>query len=242
MHTPSFLPTPSQAAARTSSGQRCWLGAVAVASAHLVLIWALWALGAVRLVAAEQAPVLVSLIAEPAVAPARTPPPTPQQAAPPTQPAPVPAPPPVLPAPESPPAIAVPAAAAAPAPSAAPFTAAAEPAPLAAASSPLPAAPSAPPPPARKQLDASAVRYLVEPPAELPRASRRAGESGTVWLRVVVDAAGLPAAVRLHRSSGYPRLDEQALWAMRQARFKPHTEGDRAVEVEVIAAIEYPAE
>ena len=94
----------------------------------------------------------------------------------------------------------------------------------------------------RKPLLATAASYLTAPPAEVPRLSKRAGESGTVWLRVRVDAAGLPMQVQLHRSSGYARLDEQALWAMRQARFKPHTEDGRAVEVEVIAPIEYPAD
>lgn len=94
----------------------------------------------------------------------------------------------------------------------------------------------------RQPLTATAANYLVTPPAEVPRLSKRAGESGTVWLRVVVDAAGLPVKVSLHRSSGYPRLDEQALWAMRQARFKPHTENGRALEVDLIAPIEYPAD
>ena len=93
-----------------------------------------------------------------------------------------------------------------------------------------------------RQLAISAVRYLVPPPAEVPRAARRAGEHGTVWLRVRVSAEGLPQAVSLHRSSGFARLDEQALWAMRQARFKPHTEDGRAVEVDVVAPIDYPAD
>jgi periplasmic protein TonB len=101
--------------------------------------------------------------------------------------------------------------------------------------------PSAPPAP-RRQLAASAVQYRVLPPVEVPRASRRAGEAGTVWLRVVVGTAGEPVQVSVHRSSGFARLDEQALWAMRQARFLPHTENGRALEVEVIAPIEYPAE
>ena len=101
---------------------------------------------------------------------------------------------------------------------------------------------SAPAPPKRPPLTATAANYLVTPPAEVPRLSKRAGESGTVWLRVVVDTAGLPVKVSLHRSSGYPRLDEQALWAMHQARFKPHTEDGRAVEVDIIAPIEYPAD
>lgn len=116
--------------------------------------------------------------------------------------------------------------------------------PTAAAASTVPATapPSPPAPPPRRQLALGAVQYRVLPPVEVPRAARRAGESGTVWLRVVVDVQGAPAQVTLHRSSGFARLDEQALWAMRQARFRPHTEDGRAVEVEVIAPIEYPAD
>jgi protein TonB len=86
------------------------------------------------------------------------------------------------------------------------------------------------------------VRYRVDPPAEVPRASRRAGEHGVVWLRVRVSREGLPLQVSVLRSSGYARLDEQALWAMRQARFQPHTEDGQPVEVEVNAALEYPAD
>ena len=63
-----------------------------------------------------------------------------------------------------------------------------------------------------------------------------------VWLRVVVGTQGQPLHVSVQRSSGYSRLDEQALWAMRQARFKPHTEDGQPVEVEVTAPIEYPEE
>ena len=109
---------------------------------------------------------------------------------------------------------------------------------VAAASPPSPAV--APPVPPRKLLATTAVRYLVEPPAEVPRASRRAGEHGVVTLRVVVSTLGVPLQVSVLRSSGHPRLDEQALWAMRQARFQPYTEDGRAFEVEVIAPIEYP--
>jgi protein TonB len=102
--------------------------------------------------------------------------------------------------------------------------------------------PEVPPPAPRRQLPPSAVQYRVLPPVEVPHAARRAGESGTVWLRVVVDMKGEPARVSLHRSSGYARLDEQALWAMRRARFMPYTEDGRAFEVEVIAPIEYLAD
>ncbi len=91
-------------------------------------------------------------------------------------------------------------------------------------------------------LPPTAVQYLVLPPVEVPRLSRRAGESGVVWLRVVVDVHGTPAQVQLQRSSGHARLDEQALWAMRRARFKPHTENGIPIELEVTAPIEYALE
>ena len=114
---------------------------------------------------------------------------------------------------------------------------ASEPRPVTVLAIALPHDPPRPPP----QVSINAVQYRVLPPVELPRASRRAGESGTVWLRVRVDVTGAPAVVSLHRSSGHARLDEQALWAMRQARFRPYAEDSRALEVEVIAPVEYPA-
>ena len=52
----------------------------------------------------------------------------------------------------------------------------------------------------------------------------------------------LPVQVSVYRSSGYARLDEQAVSAMRQARFVPYTEDGRAIEVEALAPVEYPAE
>ncbi|MBL8326149.1 MAG: energy transducer TonB [Rubrivivax sp.] len=120
---------------------------------------------------------------------------------------------------------------------------AAEPVPIQAGPAAVTGVATVAPPPAaprtRKEVAASAVSYLVLPPVEVPTLSRRARESGTVWLRVVVDVRGLPIEVRLLRSSGHPRLDEQALWAMRQARFRPHTEDGLAVEVAVTAPIEY---
>lgn len=104
---------------------------------------------------------------------------------------------------------------------------------------PAPAPPAPPPPTPRRVVAATAVQYRVLPPVEVPRASRRAGESGMVWLKVVVSVTGLPTSVVVHRSSGFPRLDEQAVWAMRQARFKPQTEDGSPTELEVTAPIEY---
>lgn len=223
-----LLQRPAEMSPRQSRGL-----IASVALLHLAAGWALLQVPAVRSAVLEAAPMMVDLLAPPAPPPPSPPPPPPQVPRPPT---PVLAPAPVLAAPSPAP---LPADAfTAPAPAPAPVSVAA---PVATPSPPAPPAP-APAPPARKRLAADAVVYLVQPPAELPVASRRAGESGVVWLRVVVDVRGLPALVQVQRSSGYARLDAQALSAMRQARFRPHTEDGVALEVEVIAPIEYPLE
>ena len=87
------------------------------------------------------------------------------------------------------------------------------------------AAPAAPPPPpAPREFLASAVSYLAPPLLTYPRASRELGEQGSVLLRVLVDEQGRPIEIQVAKSSGYPRLDQQAVQAMRAARFKPHVE------------------
>lgn len=204
-----------------------------VACAHLAGVWALLQVPAVRDAVRQVAPMMVDLVA-PEQPQAPPPPPRPAQ-------------PPVLqPPPQQAPLLAAPVLAPEPTPA---FTAPpppepVPPAPQAAAPAPLapPAPPAPPPPPARKVVPPTAVQYLVLPPVEVPRASRRAGEHGVVWLRVVVDVRGLPAQIHLQRSSGFNRLDEQALWAMRQARFKPQTDNGTPIELEVTAPIDYPLE
>lgn len=113
--------------------------------------------------------------------------------------------------------------------------------PAAAVVTPAPEKPPAPPT-APRLLRVGELRYLVPPLAELPRLSRRAGESGVVWLRVRVDAQGRPVRIQIERSSGHWRLDEQALAAMEQARFEPLIENGVPREADVLAPIEYPSE
>ncbi|MBN8488840.1 MAG: energy transducer TonB, partial [Burkholderiales bacterium] len=98
------------------------------------------------------------------------------------------------------------------------------------------------PPTAPITLPSSALRYLVPPAQAYPLASRRLREQGTVLLRLVVDAQGLPQQVSLHRSSGFERLDEQALQAMRAARFAPHTVNGVAVPWTALAPLAYELE
>jgi len=205
------------------------------------VVWLLLKGDVVQQAVHQVSPLVVALLTEAA------PPPAPQPALPapprPTLPRPATAllPPPALPVVDAPPApapTAVVASVVPPAMAVAAVAAAAQPSPAPAAAVPAPvqvaAAPPAPP-----VLAASAIRYRVPPAIAVPMASRRLGESGTVLLRVWVDAQGLPRQVSLHRSSGFARLDEQALAAMRQARFEPLIDGGAAIEWVVIAPLQY---
>lgn len=196
--------------------------------AHGVLVWALLEFGVVDRLVAAAPPVSVRLVADTAPElephkPLRVAPPSPPLPAPPLV-----VPPEVVVMREPPPdAITLPAPPPVPA-QAAPSAVAAPPAPAAA--------------PAVHRVPASALRYVTLPPVEVPRASRRLRESGTVVLRVVVDVQGLPRSVAVVQSSGFARLDEQAVFAMRRARFAPCTDNGRPVECESDAPIAYELE
>lgn len=238
-----FAPRPTAAPARL----------LLVLAVHLLALGLLLQTSTVRRVLQAPHPLVVSLIGEPAPAVAHPPEPAAPALRQPARPLPIPA---NVAVPEVTVATAVPAPLNAPLPAPSPAPAATPapplaPAPPAAAATPaaavvvppapLPVAqPTAPPAPAMpKQVSASAVRYRVPPAVEVPMASRRLGEQGTVLLRVWVDARGVPKEVLLHRSSGFARLDEQAIQAMRQARFQPLAENGQAIEWVVIAPLQY---
>ena len=63
--------------------------------------------------------------------------------------------------------------------------------------------------------------YLKNPPPAYPRISRRLGEQGTVIVRALISAQGLPEKAELRTSSGFVRLDEAALEAVQRWRFVP---------------------
>lgn len=183
-----------------------------VLAAHVAGAWGLLQIESVRQAVGEVAPLMVELIAPPAPEPPALPPPPPP---PPPKPRPKPvAPPPVI--------------AAAPSPAPVSFEvppAPPEPPPPVVVIEPPPPAPPAPsPPPAPKTIAITAVEYLTPPRLAYPPVSRRFGESGRVNVRVLVDADGRPRQMLVAQSSGYPRLDEQALATVRATRFKPYTE------------------
>jgi len=68
---------------------------------------------------------------------------------------------------------------------------------------------------------AQAAEPREEVSPEYPPASIRRGEQGLVLLGVQVRASGRPAGAWILKSSGYDRLDQAALEAVRRARFRP---------------------
>jgi protein TonB len=72
-----------------------------------------------------------------------------------------------------------------------------------------------------------AVSKRVEP--VYPPASRRAGEQGTAMFRVLVDERGRPSEIQTLRSSGYPKLDQAALDAIRKWTFTPAKNGSTPI-------------
>ena len=117
----------------------------------------------------------------------------------------------------------------APAPSPSPIVAQALPPPP----PPAPVAPvEAPPAPAPflpKTIPASAVQYIVPPAPVYSRISAKMRESGKAVVRVYIDEAGLPRNVQLTTSTGFSRLDDAALAAVRNCRFRPYLENGVAV-------------
>jgi len=110
---------------------------------------------------------------------------------------------------------------------------AAEPTPTAAAA-PAAAAPAAAAGPARETMEVSAPKNVptlqcafVKP--DYPSMSRRRGESGTAYVHFVVGVTGKIESIDLQKSSGYPRLDEAALAAMRATTCRPYIENGQAI-------------
>lgn len=81
--------------------------------------------------------------------------------------------------------------------------------------------------------------YLNNPAPAYPLLSRRQGETGKVLLLVQVSAQGAAAQVEIKQGSGFSRLDQAALDAVRQWRFVPARLGDTAVAASVVVPITF---
>lgn len=104
---------------------------------------------------------------------------------------------------------------------------------------PTPPAPAPAPFPMVHDIPASAVQYLVPPAPVYSRSSARLKEFGRAVVRVYIDEAGLPRSVEISRSSGFARLDDSAVFAVKNARFKPYAENGIAVAGWAFIPIEF---
>ena len=197
-----------------------WAAVALIAGAHAALFASLLQVDAFREQVAEAAPLFVSFITPPR--PVEAPPPPPPQAREMTKerrilatarPAPVQAPPIV----DAPIAVAPPTPAAPAEPAAVPVAAVV----AAVVANAAPAVSVTPPRFTGAGLD--------NPQAEYPTISRRLKESGRVQMHVLVGTGGTAERVDLEKSSGFERLDESALAAVRRWRFIPAHQGDQAV-------------
>ena len=64
---------------------------------------------------------------------------------------------------------------------------------------------------------------LYNPNQRYPRMSFSMGEQGTVMVRILIGAKGLPLKAELQKTSGFERLDQAALEYVMQSRYKPGT-------------------
>ncbi|HMO44528.1 MAG TPA: energy transducer TonB [Rubrivivax sp.] len=212
----------------------------AIVGLHVLAVWGLLQVQAVREAAVQAAPILVNLLAAPT--PPAPPPPAPApapKAAPRArlQPAPAPK---LLASTASP----TPEAITVPPPTETPEPEPAPPPPAAPVSHAEAVAVAAPPaPPAPKLLPDEAVQYLQAPQLAYPPLSLRRRETGLVTVRAYIGAeGGAPRTVQVERSSGHPRLDQAALAAVQGARFKPYAEKGRPVEGWALIPIRFQLE
>ena len=83
------------------------------------------------------------------------------------------------------------------------------------------------------------VEYVRAPAPVYPSESNRRRERGVVLLRVLVDALGRPAEIRVERSSGFTRLDDAARTAVMKAVFRPYEVDGIAQPAQVLIPIEF---
>lgn len=87
-------------------------------------------------------------------------------------------------------------------------------------------APEAPAPVTPPRTDAA---HLNNPAPQYPALSRRLGEQGRVMLDVYILPDGSVGEIKLNRSSGFPRLDNAALQAVKTWKYVPAKRGDKPI-------------
>lgn len=118
---------------------------------------------------------------------------------------------------------------------------AADPAPQPVAQPAAPAAPRAAPPapPSMVQENDLAARMVSGKPPRYPIESRRKKEQGTVVLSLVLGLDGQVSSISVSRSSGFARLDDAALDAVRKWRWEPMIRSGQPVMVKGVVEIPF---
>jgi len=83
------------------------------------------------------------------------------------------------------------------------------------------------------------VAYLNNPAPAYPALSRRMGEEGRVMLRVLVGVSGKPENVAIENGSGFNRLDNAALEAVKKWKFIPARRNNEAISAEVLVPVKF---
>lgn len=81
--------------------------------------------------------------------------------------------------------------------------------------------------------------YLHNPAPPYPTLSRRMGEQGKVLLRVLVALNGGAEAVQIEEGSGFARLDQAALDAVKKWRFIPAKRNNQPVSAYVLVPVNF---
>jgi protein TonB len=107
---------------------------------------------------------------------------------------------------------------------------------LVAGCSPQPAADAeAPAEPASTELTA-----LETPPPQYPMDAACNGNGGTSTLKVTVGTEGAPTDVVVFRGSGIASLDDAAVAAVKNWKFKPATRGGQSVSQTINVPVNFP--
>lgn len=89
------------------------------------------------------------------------------------------------------------------------------------------------------QFDTPPRKLPRNPPPSYPEAARRAGQEGRVALLVQIDHSGQVVHVAVHRSSGVPELDQEAVRTVSRWRFQPAVGDGKPVASEIIVPIRF---
>ena len=213
-------PAPRYGGTSSAPRRQRRLAVAMLLALHAAVVAALLYAGRLREVAVDAKPLFLAVVDTPArVAPARALPPPTRAKIPP------------LPLPPPPPTLPLVVSEAAPLPSTVPTLVTAPAAPVETPPAPAPSLPRTIPP--------SAIQYIVPPAPVYPRVSARMHESGKAVVRVLIDEGGLPLTVQLATSTGFARLDDAALAAVRNCRFRPWLDNGVAVAAWANIPIEF---